>query len=384
MMLVCDGDGMKHLRKETMFKLDFPNTIDKFNLKDLCCDCQDLYLFGQGVGILSLSFNLGKTTFQNLSNIIFVLRHFETIIKQSDNIELTFHQFISKQILQGIALRRTDNKDSEDVGISDDYSGSKFKIYSIINTEKTDEQIHYSREKLLYEIGTGSPVDIVDGNHYLSPATAYYDELMKSAIRIFKNYTGLALRDSFIVIGHEVYDPESRDGKFNSWNKVYFSIYIYNLYIRYNVFRFNTIFNNNEIKTRDAFQKFINRYNMSHISFDFLPNILHRKIHEALGIDEEVAHFEKRLGSLATSIQEDQEKRQATLLGIVSLLTGLSSVSDIFTLLKKFRELTGLQPPLFYTLLVLLLLMIAIPVLAYLFPANAKKVRRWISEKVTK
>jgi hypothetical protein len=59
-------------------------------------------------------------------------------------------------------------------------------------------------------------------------------------------------------------------------------------------------------------------------------------------------------------------------------------VSDIFTLLKKFRELTGLQPPLFYTLLVLLLLMIAIPVLAYLFPANAKKVRRWISEKVTK
>jgi len=386
MMLFSEGngDGMKPLRRALKYKLDFPNKTEKFNLKDLSCDSQDLYLFNHGIGILSLSFNIEKISFHNLSNIIYVVRQFDSKIKQSDNTEIAFHQFISSQILEGIALRRNDNKDKGAIGISDDYSGSKFKIYSIVNTEKTDDNIHYSREKLLYEIGTGSPVDIVDDNHYLSPATAYFDELMKSGIRIFKNYTGLALRDSFTVIGHNIYDSEKRDFEFNSWNKVYFSIYIYNLYIRYNVFRYNTIFNEDEIKTRDEFQNFINRYNMSHISFDFLPNILHRKIHDALGIDEEVAHFEKRLANLATNIQEKQSNRQQFLLFVVSAVTGLSAYKEIYAILEMIRLKLQWDIIPFYPIVIILTLIAGFFVLSWLYPHQFRKLKKKARMKLNK
>ncbi|MFN4914104.1 MAG: hypothetical protein ACK5FT_02185 [Sphingomonadales bacterium] len=382
MMLVSEGNGagMTALRRDLPIKLNISDDWGKYHLKDLSCDCQDLYLFNHGIGILSLSFNIGKISFQELSNVIFVLRLFESRIKQSDNTEIAFHQFISNQILEGIALRRTDAKDNGDVGISDDYSGSKFKIYSIINSDQSEEK----REKLLYELGTGSKIGIVGSNDYQAPATVYYNELMKSGIRLFNNYTALALQDSFTVIGHNIYDSEKRDIKYNTWNKVYFSIYIYNLYIRYNVFRYNTIFNDDEIKTRDEFQNFINRYNMSHISFDFLPNILHRKIHDALGIDEEVAHFEKRLANLATSIQEKQSNRQQFLLFVVSAITGLSSYKEIYAFLEMIRLKLQWDMMPFYSILILFTLIAGFFVLSWLYPHQSRKLKKRARMKLNK
>lgn len=222
-------------------------------------------------------------------------------------------------------------------------------------------------------------------NGFNAPSEEYFQELMQNSIKVFNNYTGLALLDSFTVIGQGVMKSKTENFlSFNTYNRVYFAIYIFNLYIRYNIFRFNAIFNENPVKTRDEFQQFLNEYNFSYISFNFLPNIFHQKIHAAQNIDHEIDHFEKRLGGLATSIQEDQEKRQATLLAIVSLLTGLSSVSDIFDLLEKFRIQCGLGLSLFYSLLVILAVLLAIPALAYLFPESAKKIRKKLSGSTKK
>ncbi|NBP05964.1 MAG: hypothetical protein EBV15_07055, partial [Bacteroidetes bacterium] len=96
----------------------------------------------------------------------------------------------------------------------------------------------------------------------------------------------------------------------------------------------------------------------------------------ALGIDIEIEQFEKRLGKLAASIQEVQEKRQAALLGLVSLLTGLSSVKGILDILEKLRLWVHWSSGLFYTMLVMLVLFLSVPILAYLFPESAKKIRR--------
>jgi len=112
-----------------------------------------------------------------------------------------------------------------------------------------------------------------------------------------------------------------------------------------------------------------------------LPNIFYKKIHEALGIDDEVAQFEKRLIGLATHLQEEQEKRQATLLGIISLLTGLSSANDIIDLLEGGRNSLGLQSTVFYGLLLLLIILLAMPLLAYLFPTATRKLMKKYGKK---
>jgi hypothetical protein len=219
-----------------------------------------------------------------------------------------------------------------------------------------------------------------------APSQIYYEEIFKNSIQVFRNYTGLALVDSFTVIGQGVYKSKMTDFRsFNTYNRVYFAIYVFNLFMRYNVYRYNVVFAEDPIKTRDEFESFINKYNYSHISFNFLPNILYRKIHDALEIDVEVAHFEKRLVGLATRIQEDQQKRQATLLGIVSFVTGLSSFKDILDLLESGRSALGWPSVAFYFTLTLVFFLLAIPALTYLFPDLTKKaIRKFKKRRVVK
>lgn len=380
--LMYTGDDDKHpmkalqRQKEFAIKL-FPGPHDKRRIIPAKCVNQELFLFNNEVGILSLTFEPEALDFLKISDLTVALKSFDTSMEYNGE-PCAFHEFISKELLAGISLRGANVQ-------ADDYSGSKFKIYSIISTEDPDDGKTYSRDKLVYEIGTGSRIGDMGSNGFNAPSEEYFQELMQNSIKVFNNYTGLALLDSFTVIGQGVMKSKTENFlSFNTYNRVYFAIYIFNLYIRYNIFRFNAIFNENPVKTRDEFQQFLNEYNFSYISFNFLPNIFHQKIHAAQNIDHEIDHFEKRLGGLATSIQEDQEKRQATLLAIVSLLTGLSSVSDIFDLLEKFRIQCGLGLSLFYSLLVILAVLLAIPALAYLFPESAKKIRKKLSGSTKK
>ena len=381
----AEKNPMKPFQRNQNFDVTFYLGFNKDRIVKSRCVCQELFLFNNEVGILSLTFEPETLDIGCISDLTVALKSFDTPV-ESGNIQTIFHEFISANILAGIQLRGKNVK-------ADDYSGSKFKIYSVINTTDPDDGSKYDRDKLVFEIGTGSRIGELGSNGYNAPSQEYFDEIMGNSIKVFNNYTGLALLDSFTVIGNG--DPsgkqiffQSKDKyfyQFNTYNRIYFAIYILNLYIKYNIFRFNAVFNDNPVKTREEFELFINDYNYSHISFNFLPNIFHQKIHAALNIDDEINHFEKRLGSLATKIQEDQEKRQATLLGLVSVLTGLSSFSDIIDLLEKLRSQIGWSNGLFYVALVFVLVALAVPVLIYLFPESAKKIKRkWNNRKIKK
>ncbi len=370
----AENKPMKPLLRDQSFNLTLYLGKNNERIINSICVNQELFLFNNEVGIFALTFEPESLNFNSISDLTVALKSFDSNLTYNQT-EYKFHEFISKQVLAGIPLRG-DNVQA------DAYSGSKFKIYTIISTPDLDDGKKYNRDKLVYEIGTGSRIGEMGLNGYNSPSAEYFDELMKNSIKVFNNYTGLALLDSFTVIGTKVFSSRQENFiSFNTYNRVYFAIYILNLYIRYNIFRFNAVFNENPVKTREEFEEFINEYNFSHISFNFLPNIFHQKIHDAQNIDEEIKHFEKRLGSLATKIQENQEKRQATLLGLVSLLTGLSSFTDIIDLFETTRVGLALSSTLFYSLLGLMIVIIAIPVLAFLFPENFKKVKKKITKK---
>jgi hypothetical protein len=101
-----------------------------------------------------------------------------------------------------------------------------------------------------------------------------------------------------------------------------------------------------------------------------------------LMIDHEIEHFEKRLSNLANQIQEGQEKKQALLLGIISLITTLDALDSIAETLNKTRSFLGWSSFMFYSALVLLVGAGGLALLKYLYPTVFLKLKlKFIHEK---
>jgi hypothetical protein len=373
---------MRALHRKEIFAFNF--RLNRFDVKNqmpiheqinVQCTCQELFLFDNETGILALTINPENLDFSAISNTTYLLKSFDSIVYYQSE-ELEFHAFISKELFKNkIELRGAHV-------LADEYSGSKFKIYTIINTLEPNDGACYCWDKLAFEIGTGSKIGEIHNDGFNAPTQMYFEETMKNKISVFRNYTGLALVDSFTLIGQGVYQTkEVHIHKFNTYNRIYFAIYIYNLYLKYNIFRFNTIFQEDPIKTRDDFQLFMNLYNFSHISFNFLPNIFYKNIHQALDIDNEIAQFEKRLTGLATRLQEQQEKRQATLLGIISGITAISTINDFKQLSESFRVQLNWSYLSFYSLLLIILFIFGLVSFFYLFPETTRKILKKVRSK---
>ena len=337
---------------------------------------QEIYLFPDGIGIFSLTLTPITNELVDLSQLINRSRSFETKVLDGTG-AIEFHKWISRELLLNIPLVG-DNLES------DEYSGSKFKVYTVIDMPESNVDQPYNRDHLLYEIGTSSPIGCVSGFGFNKPSESYYDELMQNKLSAFHNYEGLALLDSFTIIGTNNYRPlnaNTKDFQHHNWNRVYFGIYMYNLFVRYSLFKFNAQFLSDPVKYRDKFQRFLNNYDFRHISFNFLPNMIFDCMRKALGVNEEIEVFEKRLSNLASTIQEDQEKRQAFLLTLISIISALDATESILASVEDARKRLDWSELLFYPTFIILLLAAAAFVLRYLFPQHAKKVARYIRRK---
>lgn len=204
---------------------------------------------------------------------------------------------------------------------------------------------------------------------------------MENKLEAFKNYSVLTILDSFTALGENHYNAQDIL-KYNTWNKVYFSIYIFNLFIKYNLFKFNAEFLKDPVGYRERFTTFVNNYNYHQISFNFLPNLLYQNARSGLEINQEMSFFEERLSNLAKQIQEEQEKKQALLLGLISLITALDALDTIMNGLGKAQELSGLSNITFYLLLAIIVAFIGIGITRYLYPSLYLKMKRKLfSEK---
>ena len=337
---------------------------------------QELFLFPDGIGIFSISVELVENTIGRASDLTNQLRSFNTKIFTSKG-ELEFHKWITEHVLSGISF-------VGDKIEADEYSGSKFKVYSIFDISEKPES--YNRDDLLYELGTSSRIGTIQNNDFNSPSSEYYDLMMNdNKLSAFKNYEGLALLDSFTVIGtNNLKSLDSNYISYNTWNRTYFSIYIFNLYVRYNLFRFNAQFIVDPVKYKNKFENFLNHYNFKHISFNFLPNMIFAKMRVSLGVEDEIEQFEKRLKNLAQSIQEQQEKKQAFLLTLISVISAFDAVGPILDGINNVQHISGFSPIGFYGLLTIVLLIALNFLIQYLFPLNYGKHKRKLKKRFEK
>lgn len=340
-------------------KKDDEISIDAHLLKS------EIFLFPSNSDISMFSIELMLDNNSNLvdvSNISFLARNFNTVVSSVDSNRMNWISWVEKYALNDVVIH------GEKVSV-DDYSGSKFKVYTIVDLDGniTNEK----RANYLYDIGCGAPLETAKGNNVFTPSEDYYNTIMRNSIRVFNNWEALPLFDSYTVIGNGILCDNN---SIKTYSTIYFRLYLFNLFFKYNLFRFNTKLHEGTVKVRSEFEDFINTYNISHISFNFLPNEIYFKIREVLGIDIELAKFQERIIRISTSIQENQQKKTNLLLGIVSFVTGLSSVSPAIDLITNIQMQLGWHAALFYSLLFVVVLVLATPILYYLYPDKFKKI----------
>lgn len=341
--IMFDNNNVERLYKD----LDYEIEIDSISTK-LILNKIELFIFHEEdkkdrTAIFSLSYNLDNITLENLSDISNALNRYNTEITYQDKNYL-LKEFISKMLLNN-------KRFYEENSPSEQYAGSRFKNYLIIDLEHEKD----ARNNLLYEIGTCSKIGTIDTNDLNSPSKSYQERILENKISCFNNYEALAILDSFTVIGTGNYTKEEIYTH-KTWNEVYFSIYLFNLYMKCSLQILSNDFSSSPMKRRKTFQKFYNKYFFNKISFNFLPNEMHQGIKNGLEIQDDLEFISDRLETLAVQVNEKQQKQQESLLLIISVIALLETPLH----LDGIREIIGINNEVIYNSIVYALLVITV------------------------
>ena len=330
-------------------------------------DSVELYIFNNNLNFFTIEVSIEDSKLQDYSDLTDIIRNFDSEVNLNSSIRNKWVNWIEDNCLQGIKI--------EDVEV-DEYSGSKFKLFTIYETNE-DALDSKTKDELLYDLGCVSPIGSAGGNENFSPDLKYYYHLLDNKISVFKNYEILPLFDSFTCLGSNFLDKDIHSFKRKTWSETYFRIVLHNLFLKYNLFRYNSKMNNNSsVKLRNEFEDFLNTYDISHIAYNFLPNLIAEKHRKSLHIDTELEKFQVRINRISQDVQEKEQKRSNLLLTFVGIVTSLGSAKPIISMIESFRVGNRINVGLFYSLISILLIGISIPLLHFLFPENIKSLKR--------
>ncbi|HRU44317.1 MAG TPA: hypothetical protein P5322_07295, partial [Spirochaetota bacterium] len=227
----------------------------------------------------------------------------------------------------------------------------KLKSYTVIESDFKCDAIEGKEyeDEVLYEIGTVSKIGTIKLNDNYSPSKEYFQKIIsENKLSFFNNWSALSLFDTFTVLMNKIQDY--KHSTFDNFENIYFPIYIHSLFLKYNLFKVNnelssvSITNKNNQKTRDTFNEIFNKYNLSHVSYNFLANEIYKKIRSSMDIDCEINQMEEKIENINTIIDEKQENKTNIILGFLSFLSVGSALWDISEWISKIFGITdGLE-----------------------------------------
>ena len=347
-----------------LFQYKYKSTSEKSKELQLKILESRIDLFDEGFGLFTLNLKVQseKTDLAKFSDAAFLARNFETFIEHT-NYE-KWHQYIENEVLLGASTR------GESIKV-DEYSGSKYKLFMVLDIPELDEK--QMMKSLLFDIGTLSRIGSAFGNTYDSMDKDYVQQLIdKNTISIFNNWEGLALLDSFTVVGNKILDNKDKNETYSS---VYFGIYLYSLFLKYNLFKYNFEIADLDQDKRANFQDFLVKSYFNYISYNFLPTEIYNKIKIALDIENELQLLNEKIVAIGLKIQEEQQARTNVILGIVMVLSTLASIQQIQGYLVLTQKWLGLNDNESISIVVILVLGIGL----YVF---GKSILKWIKKKI--
>lgn len=214
--------------------------------------------------------------------------------------------------------------------------GNKLKIFQTIKIDTNNIE-----DELLYEIGTSSPIGCVkDGQRPdMKPSESYFKKIMdENTVATFDNWKGLALVDSFTMLGKidSFYE--------NDCNYLYFPL----IYLRC-IFEKTFCFNRNNAYREDRAGKKLTweieqmekYYFYDNVSYNFQPSLLYQRMAKALGIKEEREELTKQ-------VKDSEERRFDRILAGVSVFAVMSVIWDFCSLIKDASGVNDSHPNALY------------------------------------
>ena len=326
-----------------------------------------LDLFDEGFGLFTLNLEIQSelVDLTKFSDAAFLARNFETNIEHADYEK--WHEYIEKEILLGSSTRGQSIK-------VDEYSGSKYKLYMVLDIPELNEK--ETMKSLLFDIGTLSRIGSAIGNSYDSMDKDYIERLIKNnSISVFNNYEGLALLDTFTVVGNKILD---QNWKKETYSSVYYGIYLYCLFLKYNLFKYNFEIADLDEDRRSNFQDFLAKYYFNYISYNFLPTEIYNKIRKALDIEKELKLLNEKIVAVGQKIQEEQQDRTNKILGIVTVLTSVSSVQPVYDYLIEGQKMLGWSTEIYWITTISIVLVLVAGIGFYVF---GKTILKWIKKR---
>ena len=292
--------------------------------------------------IFSVDFTCNSRLVQNCSDILNSIKNPDSLVVFKNN-EVTVGNLIEKHILK-IGFLNIDSPLFK-------FAGYKFKHYVVLDFEKE----HLDRDDLLFELGTGSKVGSILENDINSPSQSYKSKVLKNKISCFNNYDCLALLDSLTVIGNQNYNSKNIYSQ-NSWDNIYFSLYVFNLFLKSSLQKLSNEFLDDPTKKRKEFKSFYNKYFFTKVSFNFLPNEIYKGIFNSLEIEEDLNFIQNRLETLAVQMNEKQQKKIGLILLVISVIALLETPLHI----EGIRNIIGIDALAIYNSIVYFLLVFSI------------------------
>jgi hypothetical protein len=333
-----------------------------FGIKDIRLD-----LFDDCFGLFTINLKIlaNEIDLCLFSDASFLARNFETLVKHSAY--TYWHEFIEKEVLLGYTTRGQSIK-------TDEYSGTKYKLFMVLDVPELEDK--EMTKQLLFDIATLSRIGSAIGTSPDSMDKGYINQLIKNnSITIYNNWDGLALLDTFTVVGNKILDLEYKKVTYSS---VYHGIYLYCLFIKYSLFKLNFEIADLDEDRREYFQDFLSKYYFSYISYNFLPTEIFNKIRNALDIEKELKLLKEKIVEIGLQIQEEQQDKTNKILGVVTVLSSLSSVQPVYDYLLIGQKWLGWNSIFYWTASVSLALVIGLGIGFYIF---GNTVIKWFKKK---
>jgi hypothetical protein len=313
---------------------------------------------------LSIELNELRPHLSQFSDACFVAREFERGIVKG--LDLSWNSFIVNEYLMGQKTR------GEGIEL-DDYSGTKFKLFIACDFEEILEL--EIQNALLYDLACVAQPGTAISTDMNAPSDEYKQYLVDNfQFSAFKNWRGMTLLDTFVIVGNNILTYEFQ---VTTFRENYFLIYIHNLFIKYDLFKFNTSISDFKVDLRPELRDFLNIYNLTFISYNFLPSMINSKLRASLEIEHEVEALTKRIQEIGAVVEEKSQEKTNILLGLVSFLGAFSAIEPFWDYSVKIQQYFEL--PEYTAYLIIIGSIISLLSFVFFMPGKIKNfISQWI------
>ena len=280
----------------------------------------DIFLFREGLAIFSIHILLPKE-FQNFNDVSALTA---TLRNTTANDKVPINNVLADVIEEKITPFFSNNASSWRM------FNPHLKLFMNIDVKEnfSDKE---EWNNLLMELAMIIPPGTISSKGLYAPSEKYSNQLFENnVIDVFNNWKAICLLDSLVRISVNLKEAD----RYNLWETDYYNIYVFTSFIRFYLYLTNarlSQFSHNireSAKLRNEFVIFMNDFDLSQISYKFLPNIIYKHLLYSMEIKDELHRMEQKLSLIDTAVRENQNRKTESFLKLIAFFTLFSILFD--------------------------------------------------------